>query len=76
MAEKTRYFKETNEGVRFMCRINEEMCNEARMEGEKEKSVKIAQQLISMGMSTKDISKATELSIEEVQDLADKTKAD
>ena len=87
MAERTKYFKETNEGVRFMCRINEEMCNEARMEGrmegriegrmegEKEKSIKIAQQLISMGMNTEDIVKATELSVEEVQSLADKMKA-
>ncbi|MCI7349557.1 MAG: hypothetical protein MSH60_02255 [Ruminococcus sp.] len=53
-----------------MCRINEEMCNEARMEGEKEKSIKIAQHLLSMGMSTEDIVKATELPIEEVQSLA------
>ena len=43
-----------------MCRINEEMCNEARMEGrmegEKGKSIKIAQQLISMGMRIEDSS--------------------
>ncbi|MBQ5333582.1 MAG: Rpn family recombination-promoting nuclease/putative transposase [Oscillospiraceae bacterium] len=80
MAERTKYFKETNEGVRFMCRINEEMCNEARMEGiiegEKGKSIKIAKQLISMGMGTiEDIAKVTKLPIEEVQSLADKMKA-
>ena len=61
-----------------MCRINEEMCNEARMEGiiegEKGKSIKIAQQLISMGMSTEDIVKATGLSIEEVQALVNKSE--
>ena len=63
-----------------MCRINEEMCNEARMEGYKEGareiSIEIAQRLISMGMGTiEDIAKATELSVEEVQSLADKMKA-
>ncbi|MBP0965938.1 MAG: Rpn family recombination-promoting nuclease/putative transposase [Oscillospiraceae bacterium] len=65
MAERTKYFKETNEGVRFMCRINEEMCNEARMEGRiegrmegriegrmegrMENSIEIANGLIEMG---------------------------
>ncbi len=81
MAERTKYFKETNEGVRFMCRINEEMCNEARMEGiiegEKGKSIKIAQQLLSMGVGTiEDIVKATELSVDEVRSLAKKIKSE
>ncbi len=61
-----------------MCRINEEMCNEARMEGFKEGfeegvreyTLEVAQRLISMGMNTKDIAKVTKLSIEEVQSLA------
>ena len=57
-----------------MCRINEEMCNEARMEGRMEGAIKIAQKLISMGMSTEDIVKATGLSIEEVQALANKSE--
>ena len=68
MAERTKYFKETNEGVRFMCRINEEMVNEARIE--------VAQQLISMGMGTiEDIAKATKLPIEEVQALANNSQS-
>ncbi len=60
-----------------MCRINEEMCNEARMEGKKESSIEIAQQLLSMGMGTvEDIAKATKLSIKEVQELAKKIKSE
>ena len=69
--------------MRFMCRINEEMCNEARMEGfkegfeegKREYTMKVAQRLMLMGMNTEDIVKATELSVEEVQSLADKMKA-
>lgn len=61
-----------------MCRINEEMCNEARMEGfkegfeegKREYTIEVAQQLISMGMNTEDIAQVTKLSIEEVQSLA------
>ena len=76
MAERTKYFKETNEGVRFMCRINEEMCNEARMEGEKRKSIEIANGLIKRGtMSFEDIAELTKLSLEEVQELAKKIKS-
>lgn len=60
-----------------MCRINEEMCNEARMEGKKENSIEVAQQLLSMGMGTvEDIAKATKLSIKEVQELAKKIKSE
>ena len=62
-----------------MCRINEEMCNEARMEGrmegEKGKSIEIAAGLIKRGtMSFEDISELTKLSLEEVQSLANKSK--
>lgn len=69
-----------------MCRINEEMCNEARMEGfkegfeegfkegfeegKREYTIEVAQRLISMGMNTEDIAQVTKLSIEEVQSLA------
>ena len=79
MASRTKYFKETNEGVRFMCRINEEMCNEARMEGilegEKGKSIEIANGLLEMGtMGFEDIAKLTKLSIEEVEALANRSE--
>ena len=56
-----------------MCRINEEMCNEARMEGRMENSIEIANGLIEMGtMNYEDIAKLTKLSLEEVQELAKK----
>ena len=58
-----------------MCRINEEMCNEARMEGEKGKSIEIANGLIEMGtMNFEDIARLTKLSLEEVQSLANKSE--
>ena len=51
-----------------MCRINEDMVNDAK----KEALIAVAQNLISMNMSSEDIAKATKLSIEEVQSLANK----
>ena len=53
-----------------MCRINEEMVIDAK----KEALVAVAQNLLSMNMSAEDVSKATGLSIEEVQALANKSK--
>ena len=59
-----------------MCRINEEMCNEARMEGRMENSIEIANGLIEMGtMNDEDIARLTKLSLEEVQALAKKIKS-
>ncbi len=59
-----------------MCRINEEMCDEARKESKRETSIEIAQKLISMNMPVEDIAKATNLSVEEVQSLAKKIKSE
>lgn len=69
-ASKVKFFKETEEGVKHMCKLNEDMINEAKYKN----SVSIALNLISMGLNLEDIAKATGLSIEEVQELSQNLK--
>ncbi|MCI7349556.1 MAG: hypothetical protein MSH60_02250 [Ruminococcus sp.] len=58
-----------------MCRINEEMVNEAKQEARQEKAIEIANGLIKRGtMSFEDIAELTKLSLEEIQALANKSK--
>lgn len=57
-----------------MCKLNEDMINEATKEAKYKNSVSIALNLISMGLNLEDIAKATELSIEEVQELSQNLK--
>lgn len=63
MQEVTHHFKETEEGVEYMCRAFEETRNE--------KAIWIAQRLIELGKNTlEEIALVTGLSIEKVQELA------
>lgn len=74
LADKTRYFKETPEGVSIMCKAIEDMRNEAVMEAEKLKSYQIALNLIALGTLTEEeIAKATQLTLEEVKELKEQT---
>lgn len=67
LASKAKFFKETEEGVSHMCKLNEEMRNETA----KMRSVEIALNLLSLGsVSHEDIAKATGLTLEEIQELA------
>lgn len=67
LADKTRYYKETQEGVSYMCKAIEDM----RKEAEERKAVKIALKLLALGtVSIEDIAKTTDLSLEDVQELA------
>jgi predicted transposase/invertase (TIGR01784 family) len=66
-ADKTRFFKETPEGVSQMCKAIEDMRNEAT----KINSIQIAINLIEMGDdSFEKIAKVCGLTLEEVQELA------
>ncbi len=68
LADKTRKLKETPEGVDTMCKAIEE--NNKRIL--KNKQIEIALNLIQMGLGTySDIAKATSLSLEEVEKLAE-----
>lgn len=71
LQKKNRYYKETPEGVSYMCKAIEEMRNQAQAEREYQTQIKIALNLISLGtVSIEDIAKVTNLSLEDVQELA------
>ena len=67
LADKTRYFKETPEGVSIMCKAIEEMRNEAA----KLNSYEIALKLLQRGKETiEEIAEDSGLTVEEVTELA------
>ena len=68
MADKTRYYKENPKGVSEMCKIIEDMRNEAA----NAKAIEIAKSLIALKENTLDtIAKVTKLPIEEIRKLAE-----
>jgi predicted transposase/invertase (TIGR01784 family) len=70
-ADKTRYFKETPEGVSQMCRAIDEIRDEVRDEVSRIDSIQTAITLIEMGEdSFEKIAKVSRLTLEEVQELA------
>lgn len=74
MAERTRYYKEIPEGVSHMCKIMEDMVNDARREARREArrdvTMEFALNLIERGKDTiEEISEVTGLSVREVEEL-------
>lgn len=62
LADRTRYFKETPEGVEYMCKAMEERITEEKL--------RIALNLLMLGtVSKEDIAKATKLPLEQVIEL-------
>ena len=72
LAEKTRYYKQDDKGVRRMSRIMEEFAIEERTESKLE----TAQNMLMEGDSIEKIVRCTGLSLETVQQLADEIKAE
>lgn len=71
LADKTRYYKETPEGVSDMCKTIEEMIIKAQAESEYQTQIKIALNLLLLfTLPVEDIAKSTGLSLEDVQKLA------
>lgn len=75
MAERTRYLKENPKGVREMCRIMEDMRNEALKEGAMNAAINNAKRMLADGMLTLEkIAEYAGLSLDEVKKLkADQT---
>ena len=72
LADKTRYLKDSPEGVSEMCKAIEDMRNEAKWQ----KAAETAMKLIAMGILTEEqIAHATGLTLEEVQELAREVQA-
>ncbi len=66
LAKKARYFKQDEKGVATMCKIMEDMRNEAEQKANK----KTAAHLIKLGkMTLEEIAEATELSLDVVKEL-------
>ena len=72
LAEKTRYYKQDDKGVRRMSRIMEEFAIEERTEAKLE----TAQNMLMEGDSIEKIVRCTGLSLETVQQLAEEIKAE
>ena len=73
LAEEVRYLKETEGGRSQMCRLLEEMRNEAAEKAKAEGKISTALNMLARGRdSIEEIAELTELPLEEVQKLADK----
>lgn len=71
LADKTRYLKDSPEGVNEMCKAIEDMRNEAAKQATWQHAVETAMKLIAMSILTEEqIAQATGLTLEEVQELA------
>lgn len=80
LAEEVRYLKETEGGRSQMCKLLEEMRNEAAekatekatVEATYNKAVSTALKMLKKGYSIEEIAEITDLPLEEVQELADR----
>ena len=69
--ERTKYFTETEEGVAIMCKMMEDMRNEAIIEATREAAIKTASKLLRFEkLSCEKVSEYTNLPLEEVKKLA------
>ena len=76
LADRVRYFKEDEKGVTFMSKILEDMRNEARAEGSKEKAINAARLMIKDGvLSYEKIAQYSGLTLDEIKALATKQPA-
>lgn len=75
LAERTKYFKQTPEGVTYMCKIIEDRVNETAKRAEHNKAVDTAIKMIIKGLiPLEDIAEYNNLSLDEVKSLAEKHK--
>lgn len=76
LAEEVRYLKETEGGRSQMCKLLEEMRNEAAekatVEATYNKAASTALKMLKKGYSIEEIAEITDLPLEEVQELADR----
>ena len=72
LADRVRYYKQTEEGVAVMCKAMEEMRNEAVLEDRRRQAVKM---LAKGKLSHEDIADYCELSLDEIKTLAQEKSA-
>ena len=72
LADKTRFFKENEKGVAAMCKVVEDLCNDAKIEEKKESAIR----LIKQGkLSDEEIAEGLGLDVEVVKALGEEQKA-
>jgi len=73
LAERARYLKEDEKGVKHMCRIMEEFGKEERKEAVKERNIQVAIKLLKQGkLSETEISELLGLSEKQMKDIKEK----
>ena len=71
LSDKVRHYKESEEGVKAMCDIWEEVKNEGIQEGKLEASIETAKTMLRLSkLSLEEIAVCSGLSIEKVRELA------
>ena len=75
LADKVRYFKEDQKGVAAMCKVMEDMRNESARDAKWKQVVESVRRWLSMGLSHEQIAKFYDLTLEQVEELAQKKTA-
>ena len=70
LKNRTRYFKETEEGVKKMCEIMQEAYNEGKIEGIDEGKIDVILGLLKEGQSLELISRVSRFTIEKIEKVA------
>lgn len=71
LADKTRYFKENEKGVAAMCKVVEDLCNNAKLEEKNEIAIRLLSQCV---LSNEQIAECVGLDVEVVNALAKEQK--
>jgi hypothetical protein len=70
LADKVRYFKEDEKGVAAMCKVMEDMRNEAAKTAVEKDRTKNALEMLADGLSIEKVAQYSQLAIERVKELA------
>ena len=70
LADKVRYFKEDEKGVAVMCKVMEDMRNEAAKSAVEKDRIKNALEMLADGLSIEKVAQYSQLAIERVRELA------
>ena len=70
LADKVRYFKEDEKGVATMCKVMEDMRNEAAKTAVEKDRTKNALEMLADGLSIEKVAQYSQLAIERVKELA------
>ncbi len=70
LAEKVRYFKENEKGVATMCKVMEDMRNEAAQKAVEKDRINNAIKMLADGLSIDKVAQYTQLALDRVKELA------